>query len=113
MTPSDLTKQEQNDLSKDINTPLELPEEQQNYLDRLLNRLHFRTKKKFTVGVFKYGSKIWEIHPLALIEEAENEAIDQFTYIDALRLAVTKLLAENEKLIRENDKLKAKLGGTK
>lgn len=68
------------------------------YAGDMIDYLATKTYSKFEAGALEHGGHLWDIPIEKLAEEAENEAIDQFTYIYAMRKALKLLLAENKML---------------
>lgn len=75
------------------------------YAGEMVDYLAIKTYGKFEQGKLEHGGHIWDIPVEKLAQEAENEAIDQFTYIYQMRKALKLLLAENRELKRKLNKL--------
>jgi hypothetical protein len=61
-------------------------------------RFNERQDTKYLNGAIEHGGNIWSIPLNKLIDEAEAEHIDGFTYIYHIRLQAEALQAENEQL---------------
>lgn len=68
------------------------------YAGEMVDYLAIKTYGKFEQGKLEHGGHLWDIPIEKLAEEAEKEAIDQFTYIYQMRKALRLLLAENKAL---------------
>ncbi len=78
-------------------------DDQKMHVQRLKAVFNRSVSEKYERGVVEHGGNLWEKGIIELLDEAINETIDQFTYLQTLRdkfmkLSPTELKALDAKL---------------
>lgn len=76
-----------------------MTKDQEEHLSRVQNEFLVRCKKKYEVGAKEHGGNLWEKGPLWILDQAIDEAIDQFVYLHTLK---EQLAARGEALEDNN-----------
>lgn len=59
--------------------------EQEEHLDDIMDEFFELVEPKYRKGAAEHGGNIWELTELELIDNAIDEAIDQFVYLYTLK----------------------------
>lgn len=70
-----------------------MTEEQQAHVDRIKSDFRGKVQAKYANGVKEHGGNLWERDALYLVEQAMDEAMDQYVYLHTLRERLLKGLS--------------------
>lgn len=71
-------------------TKHKLSDDQTEHLFDIIDAFANKVEPKYREGAKEHGGNIWDMSNMKLLDEAINEAIDQFTYLYTLRQKLTK-----------------------